>query len=357
MPSRSWRSRSTCSWIGCSSTRSRIRRSAAARAVSASAGPAVAARAAAVAVLRAVAAGKAGRRVRRVSSSQTHKPRRAAGVNNTPGVRMSRLGLAALAGVFLCSAVEAQTYEAVDWLKVPAGRETLGQMHGDIAVSRAGEVYVSVETERMGVQVFSPDGRYLRSLEKAPADLHGFVIRDSGDGEHLYGVSLRGQKFVKMTLGGEIVLEISRDAIPREYWTPNRFSTELGVLLSGMDVAPNGDLYVTDGYSSDYVHRFDSKGKYLGTFGGKAAPYGFNILHKIAMDTRFTPVRIIAAHGLHHRRPRRGDECRGRSVRGRVQHVRPRAQVRPALTQSANVVDRPVVADSSALIRAAAAGA
>jgi DNA-binding beta-propeller fold protein YncE len=174
-------------------------------------------------------------------------------------------------------------------------------MHGDIAVSKAGEVYVSVETAGMGVQVFSPTGRYLRSLENAPADLHGFVIRDAGDGEHLYGVSLRGQKFVKMTLAGAVVLEISRDAIPRQYWTENRFSTELGVLLSGMDVAPNGDLYVTDGYSSDYIHRFDARGRYLGTFGGKAAPYGFDILHKIAMDTRFDPVRIIATDRLNNR--------------------------------------------------------
>jgi hypothetical protein len=73
------------------------------------------------------------------------------------------------------------------------------------------------------------------------------------------------------------------------------------VLLSGMDVAPNGDLYVTDGYSSDYVHRFDARGRYLDTFGGKDAPYSFNILHKIAMDTRFTPVRIIATDRLNNR--------------------------------------------------------
>jgi DNA-binding beta-propeller fold protein YncE len=104
-----------------------------------------------------------------------------------------------------------------------------------------------------------------------------------------------------MTLAGDVVLEISREVIPREYWTENRFSTELGVLLSGMDVAPNGDLYVTDGYSSDYVHRFDSRGRYLGTFGGKGAPYEFNILHKIVMDTRFDPVRIIATDRLNNR--------------------------------------------------------
>jgi hypothetical protein len=60
-----------------------------------------------------------------------------------------------------------------------------------------------------------------------------------------------------------------------------------------MDVAPNGDLFVTDGYASDYVHRFDSSGKYLKSFGGKKEPYKFNTLHKIAIDTRFNPPRII----------------------------------------------------------------
>jgi hypothetical protein len=68
-----------------------------------------------------------------------------------------------------------------------------------------------------------------------------------------------------------------------------------------MDVAPNGDLYVVDGYSSDVIHRFDGDGRYLASFGGKAAPYEFDILHKIAIDTRFEPVRIIATDRLNNR--------------------------------------------------------
>ena len=44
-----------------------------------------------------------------------------------------------------------------------------------------------------------------------------------------------------------------------------------------------------------------ARGRYLGTFGGKGAPYEFNILHKIAMDTRFDPVRIIATDRLNNR--------------------------------------------------------
>jgi len=59
-------------------------------------------------------------------------------------------------------------------------------------------------------------------------------------------------------------------------------------------VAPNGDLYVTDGYASDYIHRFDRNGTYLASFGGKAAPYSFRTLHKLAIDTRFEPARLIA---------------------------------------------------------------
>jgi hypothetical protein len=34
---------------------------------------------------------------------------------------------------------------APDWLKLPEGRPTLGNQHGDVAVSSKGEVYVNVQ--------------------------------------------------------------------------------------------------------------------------------------------------------------------------------------------------------------------
>lgn len=208
----------------------------------------------------------------------------------------------AIAGALITAAAAAQEYAPVaDWIELPEGRETIGPMHGDVAVSSAGEVYISVEDPDAGVQVFAPDGRYLRALPGVPSDLHGFVIRETAGGEYLYGATLRGETIVKMRLDGEIVLELPRSVIPREYWVENQFSDELGVLLSGIDVAPNGDIYVTDGYSSDYIHRFDARGNYVDTFGGKAPPYNFDILHKIAIDTRFDPARIIGTDRLNDR--------------------------------------------------------
>jgi hypothetical protein len=195
----------------------------------------------------------------------------------------------------------AMEYKAVDWLKLPEGRSQLGDMHGDVAVSSKGEVYVSVQDPQAGLQVYAPDGTYLRNVPDAPSDFHGFVIRRQGDGEFIFGVRLRGQSIVKMTLEGKVVLSIPASAIPDQFKITNARSGQLAVALTGLDVAANGDLYVTDGYASDYIHRFDRTGKYLQSFGGKKEPYNFNTLHKIAIDTRFVPARIIACDRANNR--------------------------------------------------------
>ena len=165
-------------------------------------------------------------------------------------------------------------------------------MHGDVAVSSEGEVYVSVQAPEAGLQVFSRDGKFLRNVPNAPNDFHGFVIRKQDDGEFIYAPRLQGQSIIKMSLDGKVVLEIPDSVIPDEFKKKNK-AGKTSVRLTGMDVAPNGDLYVTDGYSSDYIHHFDRTGKYLGSFGGRGEPYNFQTLHKLAIDTRFDPPRIL----------------------------------------------------------------
>ncbi|GDY23358.1 hypothetical protein LBMAG56_47050 [Verrucomicrobiota bacterium] len=188
------------------------------------------------------------------------------------------------------AAVEYQTVP--DWLKLPEGRTQLGNQHGDVAVSSAGEVYVSTMDPKAGLQVYGADGKWLRNVPNAPADFHGFVIKKQADGEFIYGPRLGGGNILKLTLDGKEVLNIPSSVIPDDFKVKNK-DGKTRVAMTGMDVAPDGDWYVTDGYASSYVHRFDKTGKYLKSFGGKKAPYNFTTLHKIAVDTRFTPVRII----------------------------------------------------------------
>jgi hypothetical protein len=189
-----------------------------------------------------------------------------------------------------------------DPLKLPEGMPELGNQHGDVAISSNGDIYVSLmQGLRSGVQVYSADGTYLRNVKNAPTDFHGFVIHKGADGEFIYGPQLNAGKIVKLSLEGEVVMTIPGDAIPKEFWQVNPKNQQAALRLTGCTVAPNGDIFVTDGYASDRVHRFNAKGEYLASFGGKAAPYNFKTLHKIAIDTRFDPPRLVGTDRANNR--------------------------------------------------------
>ena len=181
----------------------------------------------------------------------------------------------------------------------PPGMATIGDSHGDIAVSPQGEIYVSVQAgEHPGIQVYSAEGHYLRNVPGAPPDLHGFIIARAPDREfYIYGVSRLAQEIVQLKLDGTRVLTIPASAIPAQY----KKDDKQAINLTGIAVTPNGDIYVTDGYGLDFIHHFDRSGKYLATFGGKGAPWNFDQCHKIAPDTRFKPLRLICTDRRHDR--------------------------------------------------------
>src|SRR5438552_534319 len=112
----------------------------------------------------------------------------------------------------------AADYKAVpDWYKLPEGRPQMGNMHGDVAVSSKGEVYVSVMDPKAGLQVYAPDGKFLRNVPNAPSDFHGFVIRKEKDGEFIYGTRLNVGTIMKMTLDGKVLLNIPATVIPDQF--------------------------------------------------------------------------------------------------------------------------------------------
>ena len=184
----------------------------------------------------------------------------------------------------------------------PGNRALPGDLHGDIAVSPKGEVYASVQGgPYAGIQVYSAQGKYLRNVPNAPTDLHGFIIaKGMGDKAVIFGVSRLAQKTVEMSLDGKVLLSIpATEAIPDQY--RNHRGKAPATNLTGIAVAPNGDIYVVDGYGLSYIHRFDSSGKYITSFGGQGAPWSFDQAHKIALDTRFSPVRLLVTDRRHRR--------------------------------------------------------
>jgi hypothetical protein len=184
------------------------------------------------------------------------------------------------------------TFDTVPgWGLGPNGKSVIGPCHGSVVVDKDGNIYTSAHA---GVFVFSPEGKVVRSfLGDRYSDIHDMKIREEADGEFIYGArnaNAEGIKFNART--GEIVLKLP-------------FPEESGLKLAkfsptAMTVAPNGDIFLSDGYASNHIFKFDKTGKYLMHFGTKGNGLKeFNTAHGMTLDTRYTPPRLLICDRNH----------------------------------------------------------
>ena len=184
------------------------------------------------------------------------------------------------------------TFDTVPgWGLAPDGKSVIGPCHGSVVVDKEGNIYTS---SHAGVFVFSPEGKVLRSFKGDKySDIHDMKIREETDGEFIYGArnaNAEGIKFNAQT--GEIVLKLP-------------FPAESGLKLNkfnptAITVAPNGDIFLSDGYASNHIFKFDKTGKYLMHFGTKGNGLKeFNTAHGMTLDTRYGPPRLLICDRNH----------------------------------------------------------
>jgi hypothetical protein len=100
-------------------------------------------------------------------------------------------------------------------------------------------------------------------------------------------------------LKGEKVLEIGYPKDAKNSKGELCYPDEKKYVPTFIAFAPgeNADFYVTDGYGSHYVHRYNFKGEYISTFGGHGSGEGqLNCPHGIWCDTRdpSNPTIVVA---------------------------------------------------------------
>ena len=129
----------------------------------------------------------------------------------------------------LGSALALDYEETGTWYKLAPGRPEMGNQHGDVAIASNGEVYVSIIDPKAAIQVYAPDGTFLRVVPNAPPDLHGFIIHKEADGEFIYGPRLGAGNIVKLTLDGQEVLNIP----PRRFRMNSKARTRMAIWSCG----------------------------------------------------------------------------------------------------------------------------
>jgi hypothetical protein len=195
-------------------------------------------------------------------------------------------------------------YEAWhDWGELPSSIQ-YGNTHGVIEDSQ-GRIYVhhtvgSTSESSDSMVVFDAQGKFIKSWGKEfKGGAHGLYIQREGSTEFLYLCDINRGVVVKATLDGEVVFTLgypdkSEAYKPVDGKLPKYSPTNLAI-------APNGDIYVSDGYGSSFVNQYNSTGEYLRTFGGKGKDAGkLDCPHGIAVDMRTgKPILTIADRANH----------------------------------------------------------
>jgi hypothetical protein len=118
-------------------------------------------------------------------------------------------------------------------------------------------------------------------------------IREEDGQEFIYAARNNNAEGIKLDAHtGEIVLRLGFPA--ESGLNPKPFNP------SAITVAPNGDIFLSDGYASNHIFKFDKTGKYLLHFGSKGNDVKeFNTAHGMTLDTRYDPPRLLICDRNH----------------------------------------------------------
>lgn len=166
-----------------------------------------------------------------------------------------------------------------NWAKLPEHIK-FGYCHG-VEVDAQGYVYI-FHTNAPCVVKFDADGNYVDSFgAEFEGGAHGFYLHTEADGQYFYVTDTSRGKVAKLTLQGEKVLEIGTPAEGGMYDEERKF------IPTDVAVAPNGDIYIADGYGQNWVHRYTANGEYISSIGGTGEEPGkLRCPHGVSVDLR-----------------------------------------------------------------------
>ena len=156
--------------------------------------------------------------------------------------------------------------------------QPLGPCHGGAVIDKAGNIYVTTDTKR-GIVVFSAQGRFLRVV--GPTRIHALEVREENGLEYFYAARPSDHEVLKLRLDGTQEWAIT---FPPE---AGIYKDAKGFNPCAVTVAPDGSIFVADGYGANYVLKFDKDRKFVKAFGGPGEAEGkFKTCHGIGLDTR-----------------------------------------------------------------------
>lgn len=193
-------------------------------------------------------------------------------------------------------------YEAVhDWGELPRTIK-YGNTHG-VCEDSQGHIYIhhtvhATSESQDTMVVFDRNGKFVRSWGRQfKGGAHGLTIRKEGSEEFLYLSDYEHGIVTKRTLKGEEVFTLGYPAEAEAYKPKDK--TPAAYRPTNVAIAPNGDIYVGDGYGSSFINQYNQKAEWIRTFGGfGTGDDQLDCPHGLWVDTREqTPLLVVTDRG------------------------------------------------------------
>ncbi len=165
----------------------------------------------------------------------------------------------------------------------------------EMVMDKKGRLIMVTDEIKNNIIVYDKSGKLLESWGHEFPGGHGLTLWNAGGDEFLFICDPNLGKVLKTTLDGKILLTIGHPSDIGIYKKDDPFKpTETAI-------GPNGDIYVADGYGSQYIIQYDMRGKYIRHFGGKG-DYDdqFQTAHGVCIDYRDkTNPRLLCTSRAH----------------------------------------------------------
>ena len=180
------------------------------------------------------------------------------------------------------------------WAQLSPSRTPLLNCHEMIMDAKGRLIMIGDHTNN-NVMIFDKSGKLLDYWGTQYPGGHGITIHNEGGEEFLYltdsgwymnrfGKMYRQNGRVSKTnLNGDVLFDIGHPQTIGVYKPTDPFCpTEVAI-------GPNGDIYVADGYGSDFILQYDRQGRFIRKWGGhdnEDENYNLKNAHGVSIDLR-----------------------------------------------------------------------
>ena len=165
-----------------------------------------------------------------------------------------------------------------NWCKLPYGM-TFKNDATSVAVDSKDNVYVFCRGP-VPLFIFDSEGNYINSWGEGEfLRPHGICLDKNDD---LYLIDDQGHMIEKRTKEGKLIFRLGEKGKSSVRQSGDIFNLPTDAIVD----PDNGDIFISDGYGNSRVHKFDTEGNYIKSWGEPGSDEGkFSLPHNIAITS------------------------------------------------------------------------